>query len=349
MEYLENVYSEAIQTYFPKLGNNVIIINGIGTDIQSRLNGQDLDTDAIYATNQEDIVLQAEKAYRDYPTIINGIKPMGSSEYTKSMESYAKMDNDISAAQYAIGYSSNIAQLALSDYYDGGSESQELEDVFIICSVLAQVSIDSAKRNFELKVSPELKRIRELECMVREPKYPRFYADVQELKNRKKSKSKRMDINPKDIGDFNCPMDILYRIINEEVIDMRKQKELNTKTVNLNRVFVYDLSKIKGRDRKQHLDIISMVEECDNAIQDLDREKDDYSENRRRVFEKCLRKVRKKTIKEATLYALIAYAFKTGGSICDRLLMVLYDLQPEEFLKCFKNTQKVPHKIVESA
>ena len=346
--YLENVYSDAIQTYFPKLGNNVIIINGIETDVQSRLNGQDLDTDAIYATNQKDIVGLAKVAYRDYPTIINGIKPNGASEYTKSMESYAKMDNEISAAQYAIGYSSNIAQLALSYYYDGGSKSQELEDVFITCSVLAQVAIDSAKRNFEIEVSPELKRIRELECMLLEPKYPRFYADVRELKNRKKSNSKRMEIKLEDIGNFNCPMDILYRIIAEEVIDLRKQKEFNSKTVNLNKVFVYDLSKIKNRDRKQHLDIISMIEECDIAIRDLDRSKEDYHECRRREFEKCIHKVKKKTIKEATLYALIAYAFKIGGSICDRILTVLYDLQPEEFLKCFKNTQKVPQKIVKS-
>ena len=27
-----------------------------------------------------------------------------------------------------------------------------------------------------------------------------------------------------DIGDFNCPMDILYRLIDKEVIDLRKNK-----------------------------------------------------------------------------------------------------------------------------
>ena len=347
--YLENVHSDILQKYFSKLGNNVIIINGIGTDVQSRLNGQDLDTDAIYATNQKDIVALAKKAYNEYPTIINGIKQNGTSEYKKSMESYARMDNEISAAQYAIGYSSNIAQLALSYYYDSGSKSKELEDVFIICSVLAQVAIDSAKRNFGIKVSQELKRIRELECMKYAHKYPRFYADVQELKNRKKSKSRRMEIKPKDIGDFNCPMDILYRIIDEGVVDLRKYKEFNVRTVNLNMVFEYDLSKIKSRDRKQHIDVISMIEECDHAIQSLDRDKDDYNECRRREFENCLCKVKRKTIKEATLFSLIAYAFKTGGSICDRILTVLYDIQPKKFLECFKNTQKSPQKIVEYA
>ena len=45
---------------------------------------------------------------------------MDISSYNKSMESYAKMDNAISASQYAVGYASNIAQLALSYYYDGG-------------------------------------------------------------------------------------------------------------------------------------------------------------------------------------------------------------------------------------
>ena len=345
--YLENVYSDAIKTYFPNLGNNIIIINGIGTDVQCRLNGQDLDTDGIYATNQKDIVSLAKKAYNEYPTIINGIKPDGASEYKNDMKSYARMDNDISAQQYAIGYSSNIAQLALSYYYDGGSQSQDLEDVFIICSVLAQVAIDSAKRNFEIKVSPELKRIRELECMNHVPKYPKFYADVQKLKNRNKQ-GKRMEIKDEDVGDFNCPMDIIYRIVDKDIIDKRKQKELCPRTVNLRMVFEYDLKKIKNRDRKQYLDVVSIVKECDEEIKSLDREAEDYSECYRREFEKALHKLRKKTIKENTMYALIAYAFSSGGSLCDRLLTMLFDLEPELFLKCFKNKQKVPRKIVQN-
>lgn len=343
--YLENVYPKELQIYFPKLGNNVVVINGIESDVQSRLNGQDLDTDAIYATNQPDIVMLAKKAYNEYPTIINGINSLGTSEYVKSMKSYAKMDNDISAAQYAIGYSSNLAQLALSYYYHEGSVSQELEDVFITCSVLAQIAIDSAKRNFEIKVSPELNRISKLECMRCEPRYPRFYADIQELKNRKKPKSRQLEIKSEDKGDFDCPMDILYRIIDEEVVDLRKLKECNTSPLNINMVFKYDLDKIKGRDRKQHLDIISMVKECDDEISRLDKSKEDYKDNRRREFEKCLNKLKRKTIKEATRYSLIAYAFVIGGSMCDRLLILLYNLDTEGFLNCFKKYQKVPRKI----
>ena len=46
-----------------------------------------------------------------------------------SMKSYSKMDAGISSAQYNIGLASNIAQLALSYWFDSGCESKELEDV----------------------------------------------------------------------------------------------------------------------------------------------------------------------------------------------------------------------------
>ena len=182
--YLENVYPDKVRKYFPDLGDNVIIINGIGSDVQSRLNGQDLDTDSIYTTNQKNIVELARKAYAECPTIINDIKS-GTNEYDKSMKSYSKMDSNISSAQYNIGSASNIAQLALSYWFDGGCKDKGLEDVFIICSVLAQVAIDSCKRNFEIKVGAELARIEKLPCMKHGPRYPVFYADVQRYSKRR--------------------------------------------------------------------------------------------------------------------------------------------------------------------
>ena len=354
--YLENVYPDSIKRYFPNLGNNVIIINGIGTDVQFRLNGQDLDTDAIYTTNQTEVVTLAKRAYADYPTIINGIKPVGVSEYDKSMESFAKMDNEIFASQHAIGTSSNKAQLALSYYFDSGENNTELEDVFIICSVLAQVAIDGSKRKFEIDVMPELARIGKMDCMQYTPKYPRFYADVQELK-RRKSKKKYETIREEEIGDFNCPMDILYRIIDKEVIDLRKYKNLNEPTYNLRTVFKYDLDKQKNRDRKQHLKIISIVEEFDKAMNALDRDAEDYHENATRELEDCLSKIKNVKIKESTMYALIAYAFytkeknayeKKSKTIGDRLLVVLCEKQPKEFMNCFAKTVKTPQKYGEN-
>lgn len=341
--YLENVYSDSIQRYFSQLGDNVIIINGIYTDVQQRLNGQDLDSDSVFVTNQTDIVDLAKKAYKEYPTIINGIRVIDSSKYKKSMESYAQMDNSISSSQFSIGRASNIAQLALSYYYHDGGKNQELEDVFIICSVLAQVAIDSAKRNFEIEVNPELSRINNLECMKHNPKYPRFYADIQKLKQRK-SKKKRTSIEKKYIGNFNCPMDIIYRIIGSNVIDLRKYKYLSIPTVSLLTVFGYDSERIKNKNRKQYKKVISIVEEYDNAVSMINREDEDYHEKVMREFEICMLKLNRMTIKANTMYTLINYAFHTGGSICDKLLTTLYDKDPDTFLDCFKKSAKVAHK-----
>ncbi|MDE6435847.1 MAG: hypothetical protein K2L07_16700 [Lachnospiraceae bacterium] len=336
--HLVNTYSEEIERYFPKLGNNVIIINGIGTDVQSRLNGQDLDTDSIYTTNQPDIVDIAEEAYLKYPTIINDIGLIGSSEYKKDMKSYAEMDSKISSSQYAIGEASNIAQLALSYYYDGGNKSEELEDAFIICSVLAQVAIDSAKRMFDVNVNRELSRLSNLPCMQSEDgkKYPVFYAKVQEQKMKGKKKKKAIDESK--IKEFNCPMEILANIIEESVIDLRKNKEMIPYTCNLNTVFKYQTD--RNRDSKQYKKVISIVQEYDRKVKKLDKNNDDYAKDIYNLFDNCMIKLRNLTINKSTMYSLIAYAFADNGDVRDRLLTVLYDKEPEKFLSCFKKTEK---------
>lgn len=336
--HLVNTYSEEIQKYFPELGDNVIIINGIGTDVQSRLNGQDLDTDSVYVTNQPEIVNIAEEAYLKYSTIINDIGLIGSSEYKKDMKSYAEMDSKISSSQYAIGEASNIAQLALSYYYDGGSKSRELEDIFIICSVLAQVAIDSAKRIFDVNVNSELARLSSLSCMQPEDgkKYPVFYAKVQEQKNAGKKKKK--EIKESEIREFNCAMEILSNIIEEGVIDLRKYKELVPYTCNPNTVFQYKTDRI--RDSKQYKKVISIVQEYDREVNKLDMSKSDYSRDVDNLFDNCMIKLENLTINQSTMYSLIAYAFTQNGDICDRLLTVLYDKDDEKFMSCFKKTEK---------
>ena len=350
--YLENVFPDAVRKYFPDLGDNVIIINGIGTDVQSRLNGQDLDTDSIYTTNQENIVELAKKAYVGHPTIINEIQ-YGTNEYDKSMKSYSKMDSSISSAQYNIGSASNIAQLALSYWFDSGCKDKELEDVFIICSVLAQVAIDSCKRNFEIKVGSELARIEKMKCMEHEPRYPVFYADVQKYNNKKK-KGNKMEIKKSDVRFFNCPMDLLYRIIEAGIIDLRKHKDLNTKTYRegeygVKPIFEYKADKVNV-NRKQYKKVVDIVKDYDKVIGGLDETKDSYHEEKLNEFEACMDKLRNTTIKRDAMYTLIAYAFKPDNEyLRDSMLTVLYDKDRNLFLDCFKKTEKSSQESLENA
>lgn len=343
--YLKNVYPDVVKKYFPKLGNNVIIINGIHTDVQSRLNGQDLDTDSIFATNQKDIVELAKKAYLEFPTIINEV-PYGASEYDKSMLSYAKMDERIASAQYAVGLSSNIAQLALSYWFDNGCNNEKLEDVFIICSVLAQVAIDSAKRTFDIDVDAELNRIKALPCMKRNPKYPKFYAEVQRYKNKNK-KGRKLEIKNEDIGFYNCPMDILYDIIDKEIIDLRNHKELNTDTIKGTESFFEYKPNHKNTNRKQSNKILDAVKEYDRNISSLNHASESYYEDRLLAFEVCMSTIQNyKKISYDTMKLLVKQAFDDGNEkIRDRLLVVLYDKDKDTFLKCFKSSQKTAESL----
>ena len=261
------------------------------------------------------------------------------------MESYAKMDSSISSAQYAIGNASNVAQLALSYYFDGGSTSTELEDVFIICSVLAQVAIDSAKRTFCINVNSELTRLCGLPCM--QPtdgkKYPVFYAKVQELKNKGK---KKKEIKEEEIRFFNTPMEILAEIIEENVIDIRKNKEYILPTYNLNTVFQYKPD--RKRDSKQYKKVLSVVQEYDSEVKKLDKSKDDYPEKVGNLFDICMEKLKNLSINKATMASLVAYAFIPNGDIRGRLLTVLYDKDKKMFLNCFKKSAKIPSKCARS-
>ncbi len=343
--YLENVYPEKLMRYFPKLGENVIVINGIGTDVQSRLNGQDLDSDMVYVTNQPQILKAARIAYKEYPTIINNIPCDSVSTYDNDPKSYAKMDIKISSAQMGVGYSSNLAQMALSYYYDElyrtGKRSKELEDVFIICSVLAQCAIDSAKRTFAVNVMGELIKMRSLECMKKYyetinnkdnskkdvPQVPEFYAKNQ--KNNKKTKTNENYV----VRDFYCPMQILHDIIENKVTDSRKNSR---KTCKFKEVFDYKPGKsVKRNYGKQ----INKIEEITNGyiegLHRLNPDEESYFQDRKSLYEDYINRIKKYRINKETMEYLIDFSFK-NPKICDHMLIALYNNNADIFLKCFK-------------
>lgn len=110
------------------------------------------------------------------------------------------MDNKIADAQMAIGTSTDTAQLALSYYYNENMENKELEDCFIILSVIGQVSIDLAKKEFDIDVNQEIKRIQNLPC-INGKSIPIFFAEVK--------RGRRSKINEKKVKFLFCPMDVI--------------------------------------------------------------------------------------------------------------------------------------------
>ena len=374
--YLINKYSDPIQKYFPKLGDNVIIINGICTDVQSRLNGQDLDSDSCFVTNQPDIVALAKKAYMEYHTIVNEIPLKGLSVYRKDMTSYALMDNKIAAGQDDVGSSSNVAQLALSYYYDliyhTGEQNKELRDVFVICSVLAQVAIDSAKRSFDVSVDDELRRVKKVAqdintvnnevCGRKEVvKYPTFYAEIQCEKQKKKvERLKRQNQLNKEAAEmsgeeykeellsimdknrrakYKCPMEILSSYVNHDVLDTRVSKEYQRKTIQLRDVFKFPTADMK-KNQNYGL-VLKRAKNFDAKMNKLDANEKNYPEVAACTFEDFLTKIQRLQIDQSLMRFLISAAFNSESHMQNRLLEMLYGYDSELFLSCFfcKNSE----------
>lgn len=323
--HFHNIRADLIAKYFPKLGQNVIIINLIGTDAQARGSGFDEDSDFVLVTDQPELASLAKDAYVKYPTIINKVEELKSSEYHFRLEEYAEMDSKIADAQASIGTSTDAAQLALSYYYDDGMESRKLEEVFIILSVIGQISIDLAKKEFNLNVGREIKRIRNLSCMNKKF-VPQFFADTKKRRNNK---------DFENVKRMNCPMDIMAEMIEQQTGYSER----------VSHVLIRELfnKKIKGKANKYKFNkLIEESKKYNNAVKILSASKrkgrledDELYKLKRRQMELFLRKTTK-NLDQITIMQLVNHALMDSNSdVMGTILNFLYFNYREKFLNCF--------------
>lgn len=323
--HFHNIRADLIAKYFPKLGQNVIIINLIGTDAQARGSGFDEDSDFVLVTDQPELASLAKDAYVKYPTIINKVEELKSSEYHFRLEDYAEMDSKIADAQASIGTSTDAAQFALSYYYDDGMKSRELEEVFIILSVIGQISIDLAKKEFNLNVGREIKRIRNLPCMNKKF-VPQFFADTKKRRNNK---------DFENVKRMNCPMDIMAEMIEQQTGYSER----------VSHVLIRELfnKKIKGKANKYKFNkLIEESKKYNDTVKILASSKrkgrledDELYKLKRRQMELFLRKA-SKNLDQITIIQLVNHALMDSNSdVMGTLLNFLYFNYREKFLNCF--------------
>lgn len=205
--YMHNVYHEKFNEYF-KLGKQIIAVNMIGTDAQSRNNGADQDSDSLYVTNQKNIVEYAKYCYKHYPTIENNI-PKEKNNYNNTLIDFSTIDNNLAAANMAIGESSNLAQLCLTYTYN--FPDQKYQDYVCILSVLAQCAIDNAKRRFDIDLNEEISRIKK-DMNIQENGLPSFWKIIKPDNFKGKTKEKTQAKLNKINYELKCPMNYLYDI-----------------------------------------------------------------------------------------------------------------------------------------
>lgn len=333
--YMHNIKHEYFKRYF-KFGPLIVAVNMIGTDFQSRNNGSDQDSDSIYTSNYSSIVAHAKYCYENYPTIVNNI-PAGKNIYSNTLENFAKVDNNIASRQLEIGASSNLAQIALTYTYN--FSASKYEDAVCILSVLAQVAIDSAKRTFEVDVTNEIKRLK-TDINVKENGYPPFWAVI------------RKGFDPKKINHrLHSPMSYLCTLQSSKI----RSKE---STLPLSEFFVphkLDMSRKMSKKVEDWIEkyineaIVYSIAYSGNE----DGVPVDDSLLLRSDFEELISDLRALSIskKYAGLFSWLlnrAFVLTPGAkgqmhSIDSQtsknrsmLLKVLYELNPDVLLSCFK-------------
>ena len=327
MGYLHNVYHEYFDKYF-NFGEQIVAVNMIGTDFQDRNNGSDQDSDSIYCTNQPDIANYAKYCYVTYPTIVNNI-PKEKNSYSNTLLNYSNIDNNLAAAQLAIGESSNLAQICLTYTYN--FPDQKYQDYVCILSVLAQVAIDNAKRRFDIDLTEEIRRIKN-DMNIKENGYPAFWTIIRKGFNRNK-------VNE----NLVCPMNYIFNV------EIGKFKS-STRTLPMSAFFVkYELDEHKRKSKR--------VEELiQNYSLDLFNYNTDESDENyillRNDFDELIEDIRQVYISRNYLglmswlidrafcisvgarrnHHVLQSTINTNKSI---LLKVLYDVNKDALLKCF--------------
>lgn len=337
MSYLHNHYDDRLLKYF-NFSDQIVAVNMIGTDFQDRNNGSDQDSDSMYVTNQPDIVAHAEYCYKNYPTIVNNI-PKDSNKYNNTMDDFAAIDNALAKSQMDIGLSSNLAQVAQTYAYN--FEDKKYDNYVAILSVIAQASIDSAKRRFDIDIADEISLIQE-DMDTNTNGFPKFWKII------------KRGFNEKNINyNLKCPMNYLADIKMGNAFSKRN-------TVD----FGEFLEPIEfSADVKLCRDVERLIEKYSFNIYDLLKKNyfitGDYSDDEfllmRSDFDILVNDIRRSSIAKRNyknlVYYLISRSFilpnKLNINIKEKtitnknrsvLLRILYEVNPSLFLSCFKKS-----------
>ncbi len=368
--YLHNVRHELIAKYFP-FSPNIIAVNCIHTDIQARANGMDEDSDFLLVTNQPNMVECAKRCYEEFPTIVNELKESGIT-YQNTKSSYAAMDTKFAKSRMGIGYSSNLAQLAMTYYWSELNEEEpdelklsELYDNFVILSVLAQILIDSCKREYEIDGNQEIARISKMACMnptitvrksngeiVQEKKdFPEFMRRTRPIKVTKNKKDVSVDLIQKQKDklknrinpDLICPMNWLQVLLD---------KIPYASTSLTNDIEEFYIKNLKTPDYTKMTKVMELIESYSKdittlLINDYSWEMDSFEYNNEivKISENLYDEISKIRLNEPTINRLIGMSFslkmKKSKYFNDeikcvrKLLNCLYHNNPKFFLRQF--------------
>lgn len=334
---VKNVYNEFIEKYF-NLSENIIYVNAINFPIQRILSGMDYDSDTLIMFDNNILLNAANKCYKKYNVCVNEVEIEDTNKYTVCSTDMAKIDNVLSNSQKFIGRVVNLGQHYMSNYWDminnniyNSDKLNEAIKAVDICTILSEISIDSAKRMYTIDIAKQIRELSKSNLVNIEK--PNFFKYI----------SKNENINKK-IRHYETSMDYLQMAMSNI------QRADERKTVKLERLLIdKDTRKIKSKQVKS---IIKLINEATDDIKRVEskysNEKDDESKAEKynkvdSIKNDSLNKLKRYKLKSETIIVIIQKIFSNELECKYKLdlLNILYRADKEKFIEVFK---KVPEK-----
>lgn len=335
---IQNKASEEHYDKYFNSTNGIIFVNAIKFPIQDVLSGCDYDSDQILVIDNSTLLSNAKTMLIDGScrVCLNKV-PKSSASYFLNSESMSKIDNKLSQSQHDIGTVVDYGQLFMSMWWDdinnGIAANQIYFDMVQICTILSSISIDNAKRTYDLDISKEIEYI-ESQISANQKKAQFFKYVGKKPKNKDQAKKKK---NPANYNSYKCPMDYLQTVM--ENLDSYDGITPIDYDLLLNKPEGYAESR-KRRKIEEHVN--DMVKVLQGIEADYKGKTDDESKEEKFVLQdECMiefkNKINKvKNVNQQTMFYIVENLMNTHDS-CLRALNILYKSKyKNEFLNCFK-------------
>lgn len=220
-----NVYNELIDKYMNST-EEIIYINSINENILQRLAGCDFDSDTILLTNNPILIAATEKYIDKFKVAVCNI--YGIKTKTKYNSRNCAI-LDVKTSKNLIGEIINLSQELNTLIWDSIARKNktwdEIQEIYLdICklSVMSNLEIDAAKKEFNVNNSEELKEIKNKYSNKINNKYikPNFFAHISKQKG-------FYNTNKKHYKKYHTSMDYLQECVNSFALKRPENKRGN--------------------------------------------------------------------------------------------------------------------------
>ncbi|WP_163581144.1 hypothetical protein [Gracilibacillus saliphilus] len=317
---IHNKRESLIDRYF-NLTDNIVVVNAIKYPTLSIYSGADFDSDSICIVKSDILKNNAKEFRKKYPVPINKVES-DKNTYYPTNANMADIDNKL--ANDLIGETVNFGQKMLSYYWhrkhNGATDKElkQIQDQVYIAGVLSEISIDKAKKLYNINETKVLNSGRK---KVKTPKhFPLFFEYVKQGGSQKFK-----------YAFYDTTMDRLIELINDGKNAIARH---NIDVSEL--VEEYDREKT---NREQRIKMVSVAEKKKDAIANvyakgLDKEEQFLA--LKDIDEKYDRKIKNLKIKPETMIGTIEIVFGKYKGLAGMIFNILYNKNQELFLNSFK-------------